>query len=292
MASRYSTPMWVYLNERFVEHSEAMVPIDDRGFRYGDGIFETIQVSGGVPLFFERHIQRLEEGIEAIRMTSPELSWAGICRDILHKNKLRQGILRIAVSRGCGGRGYAPAIEAQTPTVVIEMLPLPEIPTNPLSVYMSSYQKISPRALPVEHKLAQGLSSTLAAIEAREQDCDDALMLNQAGQICEFTASNLFWRRGKQIYTPALECGLLNGITRQLLCEQWQDKLTIGSFTLPDLLKAEEVIAVNRAMGARAIASLQKPAAQWNSNRFAEETNAVMTSLSEQYIAEQEAQWR
>ena len=187
------------VNGRLVDAAEAVISIEDRGFRYGDGVFETIAVHGGVPYQFEWHMARLASGLQAVKISFPTESLRDHCRQLLKKNALADGILRIQVTRGAGSRGYLP--ETADATFAMETMALPPLPPKPVSLWQSTYRKISEHALPVRYKLCQGLNSTLARMEAAEHHCFDALLLNERGHPCETSSANLFWFKNATLYT-------------------------------------------------------------------------------------------
>lgn len=290
MASRYSAHMWVYLNNKLVEKATAAIDIQDRGFRYGDGLFETIKVQNGTALHFDRHIRRLVDGLTALKFSAPLGDIQILCRQLIAQNQMEDGVLRIAISRGLGGRGYLPPREA-APTIVIETLPLPEDVPASKTLWLSTYTKMNTRALPVHLKLAQGMNSILAALEAQENGCDDALLLNDAGAICETSNSNLFWKKGDSIFTPEPNCGILEGITRQILCECWKERLILSSSDINTLRNAEALIAVNSVTGATAITQLKNPPISWASSSFAEEANEALVRAARNYVVAQGENW-
>src|SRR5262245_18821273 len=102
---------------------------DDRGFAYGDGVFETIRLLKGVPLFLDRHLARLRSGLIVLQF--PPLRWddealAERCRRVMAANAASEGILRIVLTRGPGPRGFAPPTDAH-PTLIVQTSPLPLI---------------------------------------------------------------------------------------------------------------------------------------------------------------------
>src|SRR5438045_2826886 len=113
--------MWLYLDDRFVPVEEAAVHVQDRGFRFGDGVFETIGVYAGVPYQWEFHMERLERGLKALGIPFHIGPLVDVCDGLLLRNLMEDGLLRIAVSRGIGSRGYLP-LPTCMPTLVVETL--------------------------------------------------------------------------------------------------------------------------------------------------------------------------
>lgn len=272
--SSYHCAMHCYIKGEWVKESEARISIDERGFRFGDGVFETIRVRDSIARHLALHLQRLAEGLQAIRIAEPAENLTEISTEILRRNAVTEGVLRISVSRGIGSRGYLPTVSAP-PTVVMETLPLPVIQTQPLTLWLSSLPKIN-AGLPVQYKLMQGLNSTLARMEAADHGCDEALMLNSSGNICEASSASIFWRDAQGIiHTPALECGVLAGISRQILLERWQDKVQQRHYPLDALRHAHSVMITNAITGPRAVTALHPGDMHWPDTSLAEEARLL-----------------
>jgi branched-subunit amino acid aminotransferase/4-amino-4-deoxychorismate lyase len=231
----------------------ASVSIQDRGFRFGDGVFETIALHNGVPYQYDWHMQRLSSGLEALRIEFDAQLLQPACRQLMHKNTARNGFLRLQVTRGSGSRGYLPHGE-HAPTYVIETLPAAAQPAS-ASLWQSSYSKIASAALPIEFKLCQGLNSTLARIEATAHDCFEALLINASGHVCEASSANIFWEKDGKLFTPSLTCGVLAGSTRAALLRLCD--IVETEATTEDLARADSVMLTNVAWGVVGVNSLQ-----------------------------------
>ncbi len=258
----------------FVQGSEAKISIAERGFRYGDGVFESIRIEGGNPKYLNRHLKRLRDGLEALRISSPTEDLSTLIQQLVTHNSTGSGIVRLSVSRAIGSEGYLPIAGGIAPTVVAETLPLPEKRDESLNLWLSQWQKPSPKSLPVEFKISQGVNSTLARMEAQDNYCHEALMLNEKGAICEASSANIFWRLGGLIYTPSDSCGLLKGIAREILLEKWQ--VQTAAFDLESLKSANSVMICNSIRGAMPIFSLQPQGWEWIDSSLAEEAQEIL----------------
>lgn len=247
---------YCYLNNAILPLEKAHISVQDRGFRFGDGVFETIAVYRGLPYQWELHMQRLKNGLQAldIPFNSDELRQPAL--QLVSKNGLSDATLRIAISRGVGSQGYLPTGAAQS-TVVIEATKRITPPIDPATLWLAEVEKPSPKALPVQYKLAQGINSTLARMQAAQHGCLDGLLLNAHGDICEAGSANLFWRIGDTLYTPALDCGVLDGTTRAALLRLSPYKIEQGAYPLEHLQRADAVIATNTHWQAMPITALQ-----------------------------------
>lgn len=268
--------MEIYLNSTFLPAAEAHISVADRGFRHGDGVFETIPVANGAPYQWAFHLRRLEAGLAVIHIAFDTAKLEGICRELLARNGISDGLLRIAVSRGAGGRGYLPP-PGLSPTLVIETLERPA-PPGSAALWLSRYEKISPRALPVRHKLAQGLQSTLARLEAQDHKCSEALLLDAEGRIAEAAAANIFWLQDNVLYTPSLKTGALEGATRHavLRLSPWQT--AEGEYSLDALRGAEAVLLTNSAYGVIPAASLAPQGWSWESAAAAAQLQGLLSA--------------
>lgn len=281
------------INGQLTEANSATISIQDRGFRFGDGVFESIAVHNGVPYQFEWHRKRLENGLNAIKIRYDSALLAPQCRALMHTNSFNEGILRIQVTRGNGSRGYLPALPASPPNVIIETSPFPDLSAHDrdaLALWKSSYTKMSPQSLPVQYKLCQGLNSTLARMEAMENHCFDSILINDAGHVCETSSGNLFWQKGTQIYTPALSCGVLEGSTRAALLRL---NPTIKEVVAPleQLFDADAVCATNMVWKAIPVSACMPSQAIWRSNALADHFCKQLEEDKNRYCEANAAEW-
>lgn len=243
--------MITFLNGRFVAESEALVPVTDRGFLYGDGVFETLRVQRGEPVWWTRHMARLERGLSLLRIALPsradDLRTQAV--ELIRRNNLPDCTLRLAISRGSGRRGYS-IQGADSPTVVMTLHPF--VPP-PGSLRLATATLRVPARDPLAlTKSANKLPHILARAEAEERGADDALLLNVTGDVAEASASNVFWIEGGTVYTPPLTDGALAGVTRDVvleICRQHQVPAGEDSSPRSRLLQAEGVFLTNSTMG-------------------------------------------
>lgn len=243
---------------------DPVVGMDDRGFAYGDGLFETVRVSQGVPLFLTRHIARLRAALA--HMGFPPLPWdeaalAERCRRVIRDNANVEGVLRLVVTRGSGPRGFEPPAEVY-PTLLIQVVQLqtPDVSETPnvwsgsgVSAIVAPW-KIDPASPLCYVKHLSALDKVLARQRAREAGADEALFQNLNGCLTEGAASSLFVIIGGTVFTPAGGCGLLPGIARGLLLETARDlPFPIAEAELPvtALAQASEAFLTNVVMGVR-----------------------------------------
>src|SRR5690349_12340043 len=123
--------MVVYLNGRFLPEEHAKISVHDRGFLYGDGLFEAIRAYDGEPFLWADHIARFQHGCAVLQLSSPlspnEIQL--VLRETLRRNKLRDCLVRFTLSRGTGPRGYSPR-GAENPTFLVTPHAAPKLPTS------------------------------------------------------------------------------------------------------------------------------------------------------------------
>jgi len=245
--------MWVYLNDKFVPQEEAVVSVFDHGFLYGDGVYETLRAYHGQVFKLAEHLARLERSASRIQLhlpAGPE-RLTDLVRETLSRNLLQEAYLRITVSRGTGEVGLDPAL-CKTPTLVIIAKPFQPYPESiyaeGVSVIVARTRRNLPEALPPQVKSLNFLNNILAKMEAKAAGAHEALMLNHRGDITEGTTSNVFVVQEGRLRTPSVECGILDGITRELVL-QLASELGVPSeetrLTVEDLMRAEECFLTN-----------------------------------------------
>ncbi|MFT6077126.1 MAG: aminodeoxychorismate lyase [Rickettsiales bacterium] len=248
---------YTIINHRLVKSISAKVSVQDRGFRFGDGVFETCLIKNGSIYNWSAHFARLSAGIEAIKINFDESKLLTSCLRLILKNKVKNGILRVAISRGVGSLGYLPKQNIK-PTLIIETLKKPTKPKSPIKLMISSYQKPSLGSLPVNFKLMNGLNSTLIKIEAQEKGYFDGIILNDQGQICETSSANIFWIKDDVLFTPDLECGCLAGTIRSKIIDISPLRIEFSKAKTDQLMEADEVFLTNVAIGVLSVDEINK----------------------------------
>jgi len=214
--------MLVYLDGQFVAKEKALVSVFDHGFLYGDGIYETMRAYGGHLFLLKKHLTRLKRSADAISLKLP-LSLGKIGEALVQSliiNKLREAYIRLHISRGPGDIGLDPAL-CSTPTMVITAKQLHDYPQEffdrGVAVTIVKTRRNHPLALPPSIKGTNFLNNILAKIEAVEARAFEGIMLNWQGYVAEGTISNIFMVKKRVLYTPDLDSGILEGVTRDLV---------------------------------------------------------------------------
>src|SRR5215471_4599082 len=214
--------MTVFVNGRFVSEEQAMVSVFDRGFLYGDGLFETLTVSNGRPFRWQQHWERFESGARFLNI-SPPFHAEEIYRfvgELIRLNKMPEALLRLTLSRGVGLRGYSPK-GAELPSVVMSLHPAPALDPDRMPQWnlITSTIRLPAKEPLAQFKTCNKLPQILARAEADANGTQEALLLNSDGFVVEATNSNFFWVQGNTVRTSPLISGILPGVTRAVVCE-------------------------------------------------------------------------
>jgi branched-subunit amino acid aminotransferase/4-amino-4-deoxychorismate lyase len=190
------------------------VPIDDRGLLLGDGLFETVLFKAGRAVLWEQHLARLARGCAALGLPAPDadgLTAAARCAVEAVGLDGARAAVRLTWTAGSGGRGLERP-SALEPRLIASAAPSAR-PLAPIRVLISGVRRNAGSPLS-RLKTLSYLDNVLARREALSGGADEALMLNSQGQLACAAASNLFWIAEDRLYTPALSCGVLDGIMR------------------------------------------------------------------------------
>ena len=200
--------------------NENVVPADDRGLAYGDGLFETIKIENGKPVFWKRHIDRLEKGCKVLGLPMPD-------GEILF-NESRQlseghesGIIKIILTRGSGGRGYRPGDSSKVRRIVSlhQWLGMPEeYYRRGINLYKCT-TPVSENHLLAGLKTLCRLEQVMAQREWSEPDYTEGLMLDNNGLVIEGTRSNIFLLSDRKLHTPKLTKSGIQGILRDIVID-------------------------------------------------------------------------
>lgn len=228
-----------------------VIPIDDRGFLLGDGLFETVLFKAGKPVLWDAHVERLGRGCAALGLPMPDGRRLRTEADRAIADR-RLGSARAAVrltwTAGSGGRGLGRP-EPPSPRLVVSAAASPR-PESPAAVVVSTVRR-NARSPSARLKTLAYVDNVLARREAEAAGADEALLLNTAGHMACATAANLFWITEGRLYTPSLSCGVLDGIMRaQVLAAAPVEEVRAN---LDIVLKAEAAFLTNSLIGVRGI---------------------------------------
>lgn len=211
----------IYIDGQFFPESEAKISVFDHGLLYGDGIFEGIRFYNGRVFRLEEHLDRLWDSARSICLEIPmskeEMKEALL--ETIRRNGMQDGYIRQIVTRGVGNLGLNP-LQCKRPSVIIITATIALYPEemyrNGLTVVTCATRRTSAAALNPAVKSLNYLNNVMARIEANLAGADEALMLNEAGNVAECTADNVFIIKKGHIFTPPITAGALRGITRSV----------------------------------------------------------------------------
>src|SRR5678810_1236383 len=240
--------MNIYLDGKFCSESDAKISVFDHGLLYGDGIFEGIRAYNSRVFRLKEHIDRLFYSAKAILLTIP-MSPAELTKAVVQtcrRNKIRDGYIRLVVTRGVGTLGLNPN-RCKNPTVIIIA---GKIQLYPVEYYERGLEIITVPTVRNLHsalnpaiKSLNYLNNIMAKIEANNSGCEEAIMLNAEGFVSECTGDNIFILKEGELLTPPLSAGALYGVTRGTVMELAREAgLTVTETTLTryDLFNADE----------------------------------------------------
>jgi len=240
--------MKIYLDGKYCDERDARISVFDHGLLYGDGIFEGIRAYNGRVFKLKEHIDRLFCSAKAILLKlpmAPEEIMAAVV-ETCRRNKVRDGYIRLVVTRGVGTLGLNPS-SCKNPSVIIIAGKLQLYPEEFYQRGMDIITVPTTRnlhsALNPAIKSLNYLNNILAKIEANNAGCEEAIMLNAEGFVAECTGDNLFIIKEGHLFTPPLSAGALYGITRRVvmdLAEESGLKVSEPNLTRYDLFNADE----------------------------------------------------
>jgi len=222
----YQSPVPVLCNVegKLVPPEQALVPVLDRGFLYGDSVYEVVRTYGARPFELDRHLARMERTAQRLDLALPP-------REILARELQRtldaadnaESYARIVVTRGTGEFGLSPFLARGQNRLVVIVRPLSAPPEQQyesgLQMAIAKIRRNPPQALDPALKTGNYLNNILALREAHEAGADDAILLDLGGRVTEGTTSNVFFVQRGVLVTPPLALGMLEGVTRALFIE-------------------------------------------------------------------------
>lgn len=245
----------VWLNDKLVDKDQAKISVFDHGLLYGDGVFEGIRVYNSKIFEFDAHIKRLYQSAKAIRLVIP--MDADTLKDAVNQtvvaNNIENGYIRLIITRGIGDLGLDPLICKDAGVVVIadhiQLYP-EEFYEEGLTVISGTTIRNHPMSLPPQIKSLNYLNNILAKIEAIDAGAAEVIMYNHEGYVAEASGDNVFIVRDGIIYTPPVEAGSLEGITRDVVIRlATKENITVieKNLTRCDLYVADEFFLTGTA---------------------------------------------
>ncbi len=245
----------IYIDGKFYPKGEAKISVYDHGLLYGDGVFEGIRCYNRNVFRLNEHIKRLYHSARSINLHIPvtKEEILGIVCDTIRKNGLKDAYVRLVVTRGVGDLGLDPRKCPKASIICIAQSFAPlygDMYDKGIKVVTVGTRRTSWDTLDVKAKTLNYLNNIMGKIQANLAGCDEGLMLNYLGHVCEGTGDNFFVVKEGKLYTPPTEAGVLIGITREVVMELARKaKMVVHEkdMTLFDVYTAEECFMTGTA---------------------------------------------
>lgn len=234
-------------------HKADHISVFDRGFQYGDGLFETIEVLDGKPVFLSHHLQRLNAGCIKLKIPNSNVQLLKDEIKLVCQNE-KSAVLKIIITRGIGGRGYRFPEKVES-TRAIGTFPYPEYPEHYANEGISTFfcktrLGLNPELAGIKH--LNRLEQIMARAEWDNPDVQEGIMLDIYENVIEGTMTNLFYVKNCTVYTATLEfcgvAGIIRAVIKQLLIKN-KVEFVEHRFNKAELLAADEVFVCNSIIG-------------------------------------------
>lgn len=245
----------LFLNGKFLSPNEAKISILEPGFLYGWGLFETMRSYNNHIVYFDAHLKRIKKSCALIGIEFPYS--LDRLKEVIQKtikiNGFSDAYVRLTLWKSEKGADILVMVKKYQP--------------HPLKKYKNGFRACISRFKQNENSFLAQLKTTnylfyqLAYLEAKKKGLDEGVILNNRGYIAEGSRTNIFLVKSKVLFTPRLECGCLNGITRKVvfdLAKKYDIKVYEGNFTLSDLYGADEAFFTNSLIGIMPLTSIER----------------------------------
>lgn len=249
---------FIDFNTNFVPEQEAVLTADNRAFRYGDGLFETMRWMDGDIRFLQHHVARLQEGMNMLKLERPELSDSAFIRsraaELIKRNGLENQHVRVRLQVYRGGGGlYSPQHNHACYIMEVSKLDPDEVKHRKIGLIVDVYSDFKkPYSELSKLKSSNALVYVMAGLYRTKNGLDDVLLLNQEGFLCESLSSNVFIWYDKKLYTPAISEGCIDGVMRKVVIDLAVDSgmEVIEAQISPHILReADEIFHTNAIHG-------------------------------------------
>jgi branched-chain amino acid aminotransferase len=254
---------FINYNGKYIDDSNPIIQANNRGFRFGDGVFETMKFKKGKIIFLDEHLSRLWQGLKRFQFDLPKLFTPDYLESqilaLIQKNKHSTARIRLTVFRGNGGL-YDP--ENLHPNFIIESWNLPEtngdLNENGLQCILF---KDALKSIDAYSNLKHNnyLPYLMGALQAKKMKCNDAIIFNANLNICDSTIANVFLIKENIIYTPALSEGCIAGVMREFIINELRkNNFNVVEQTISemDLANADEIFLTNSIYNMRWVSAI------------------------------------
>jgi branched-subunit amino acid aminotransferase/4-amino-4-deoxychorismate lyase len=241
----------------FLDGNPLVEKIPLRSLLYAEGVFETFRWRGAPPVFLGRHLDRMRQGSEFLSIPFPggeDIKSA--VEDAIRSSNLTDAYVKVCLLSSGPTKFYKRAGEGHVLVIVRSYEPSKER----MRAHVASFKRNSSSPL-LRVKSLNYLENVLARREAQGDGCDEAIFLNERGDIAEGSSTNIFWVRENVLYTPAVDCGLLPGITREALVSLAPEiglNVVEGGFDLNEILSSDGAFLTNSLIGIAALTGIDE----------------------------------
>jgi D-alanine transaminase len=270
-----------YLNGQYLSIEEAVISTQDRGFLFGDGVYEVIPVFNKKLFEFNAHFTRLQNSLQAISVVNPlsKDEWQDILQNLIDQHPWDNQFLYLQVTRGVQMvRNHMPD-ECLVPTIYVYTNPLHSLDENTITNGIKVITLEDIRWLRCDIKAITLLPNVMLKLAAKQQGADDAILLSQDNKVLEGTASNVFMVKDNVIFTPPTSNNILPGITRlvvERIAQNNNIELKEIALNLADLEQADEIWLTSSTKNVLAVCQLnRKQVGTGNPGKLWQKINAL-----------------
>jgi branched-chain amino acid aminotransferase len=275
--------LYLFFNNHFYENDHPVIRAESKAFRYGELVFETIRFQNGVPLFLNEHFNRLKKAASLLQIQFPKHFSSTVLQkaieELLQKSGLLTARVRITLFKGNGG------LFEDQPNVfnlLIESYrlqqPFYELNSNGLDICFFDFVKKT-KDIYSNYKTGNHLIYNLAAQFTKKNKCNEAVIFNTDGNVCDASISNIFIVKQDEVFTPPLSDGCIDGIFRNYLLNS-HPEIIEQSLTEDDLFNADEIFLTNTVRGMQWVKNLDGK--QFHNTHTVRIFNAYVMPLNEQ----------
>ena len=251
---------FINFNGQILPSDSKLLTVSNRSFRYGDGLFESMRMIKGQLKFADMHADRLQRGMKALKIDGYSQMDAWFLKekaaDLARRNKIKHGRLRLTVYRDADGL-YTPSQNKMGYCLEIQPTDEPRYFLNEKGLIVDIYTELpKPTNFLSNIKTCNSLIYVMAGIYKTQNKLDDVFLLNQSGNLCEASSSNVFVWYQKHLYTPALSEGCVEGVMRQVIINIAKNNnipLTEAQISPDILYEADEVFITNAVRGIQSV---------------------------------------
>ncbi|MCC7331415.1 MAG: aminotransferase class IV [Flavobacteriales bacterium] len=256
---------YIIFNGKLLSNTEKIFSVNNRAFKYGDALFETIRIIDGKLCFLNDHFERLKKGMKYLQMKSDSFCFekaANEMLELINKNKIKEGgRLRITLFREADGF-YVPLNQSTGYVIEVKSIDINQYQLNKEGLKIDLYNQYQRQASRLSNiKTTNAIPQILAGTFCIDNKLDDCIIVNEHQRLVETTSSNIFLYKKNSIYTPSLDEGCMDGILRkQILKIAEKNRINIfeGTLNANLLLQTDEVFLTNVVRGVQWVKSYKE----------------------------------